>query len=200
MIYEPIDPPPCPHIQAMLQHVAMENHKQVPSFSQARFSTKTQMPVETLAARLSQLRENSSSSSRTSTNNTSTNLFSIGMVPTPIAKQVINSGSPLQSTEDLDVIMTTPTTAPLPSLPPPSSPPPVNSNNNVPVQFPPPSHYPLSPQPIHSYPPSLINSQSNLYLPSYNNTQPINSMSDPSYNHESYEIATVLSSMKFAML
>jgi len=195
MIYEPINPPLCPYIQAMLQHVAMENHKQVSSFSQARFSTKTQMPVETLSARLSQLREKSSS-------NMSTNLSYVGMVSTPIAKQVIHSYSPLQSAEDSDAIMTTTTTTPPPSLPPPSSPPPINpnNNNNVPVQFFPQSHYPLSSQPIHSYPPPVIYSQSNLYLPSYNHTQPINSMSDSSYNNESYEIATVLSSMKFAML
>lgn len=174
----------------MLQHVATEYNKCIPTFSHVRFATKTEMPVEILRARLSQLRDQSSPSSSTD-GNLSNNISS------PIPNQRSSSNT-VQLPVNTDVITSSP--PPILSSFPfyPFSPNSTTNNFPVPLQSPyPDMHLSLQPPP-YSYHPGMLGMypQPYVYIPSY--PQQINSITDQSHN-ESYEMAAVLSSMKFGL-
>ena len=145
------------------------------------------MPIETLRSRLAELR--GKAATRNSIHNLSTS------VPCPLAMEISSnssSGSLPFSTEDrMDVMMTMPSIigSSLPSPP---------SQHNYSFTYH--SSQTMHPPPYHNHHPPVPYSQPNIYFSSYK--QPIhNPIVDPSstaYNNESYEIASVLSSMKFA--
>ena len=146
----------------MLQHVAIEHNKQVPTFSQTRLSTNSEaMPVEILRSRLFQLKSHSSSGSNDAVIGTNNNSPTIS--------------TSRQHTVDSDVLMR-PTELPPPLL--------ITPNHGL-------QQYTLS-QPLLQYHP-VVYSPPALYYSPY----PQYFSSAKPHHSDNYEVASVLSSMRY---